>query len=80
MKTDEPQMSITEAAQILLKYGSGAYGRPGTAYGIESGCGILKCTCCGRLFHAGSWKHEDDCKLQAARKIVKESGQEKTNP
>ena len=66
-------MTITEAAKIILKYGGGVYERPNTSYGSESGCGVLECTCCHNCLNVYPNKHEDDCILEEARKIIKNS-------
>ena len=64
-------MTLKEAAKIILEYGDGVYQRPNTAYGSESGCGVLECTCCHGLLNVGEWAgHEKDCKLVIARELI----------
>ena len=64
-------MTIEHAAKILLQYGDGVYERPNTAYGSESGTGVLECTCCHGLLNVHEGKHKDDCLLEEARKVAR---------
>jgi hypothetical protein len=63
-------MTLKEAAKILLEYGDGVYEHPNSAYGSESGTGVLECECCHNLLNVYPNKHKKSCRLEMARKLI----------